>query len=109
MIQKFNEGSIIFADFDPTMGHEQAGRRPAVVVSNDDYNRIMGLHIVCPISNTDRDFPTHIKLDERTRTTGSIFCEHVRTLDLSKRNPKYVEDVPEDIFDEVKEIIHSLF
>jgi len=47
----FHQGDIVFLDFDPTKGHEQAGRRPAIVVSNDDYSRIMGLYIVCPITN----------------------------------------------------------
>lgn len=109
MSLKFKEGSIIFMDFNPTKGHEQSGRRPAIIISNNDYNRLIGLAIVCPITNTLRDFPTHVRLDERTITTGNILCEHVRTVDLEKRNPQFIEVVPSDIFDEVREIVASFF
>lgn len=50
----FQQGDIVFMDFNPTKGHEQAGRRPALIISNNDYNRIMGLYVVCPITNNTR-------------------------------------------------------
>lgn len=103
------QGAVIFMDFNPTKGHEQRGQRPALVVSNDDYNKIMGLAIVCPISNTTKKFPTHIILDERTKTTGAIFCEHLRSVDLNERNARFIEMLPNDLFEEALEIITSLF
>lgn len=105
----FHQGDIVFLDFDPTKGHEQAGRRPAIVVSNDDYSRIMGLYIVCPITNNTKPFPTHVPLNSRTKTTGVILCEHIRTQDFSKRNPAFQEKCPADILEEVLEIIQSCF
>ncbi|PXX75946.1 type II toxin-antitoxin system PemK/MazF family toxin [Dielma fastidiosa] len=108
-MRQMNPGDIVMMNFDPTRGHEQAGYRPAVIVSNQDYGRLMQLAIVCPITNTHNNFPVHIPLDERTKTTGCVLCEHVRTVDLTKRETKFVEKIPEDIFDEIKEIVISFF
>lgn len=103
------QGDIIYADFDPSLGHEQAGRRPALIVSNNEFHKLMKLYIVCPITNNTKSFPSHIKLDERTKTTGSILCEHVKTFDLSKRNAKFEETCPNDIFSNVIEMIEAFF
>ena len=82
---KLKQGDIIKLNFDPQSGHEQAGYRPALVVSNDVYNQKTNLVIVCPISNTPNDFPLHVKLDSRTVTTGSILCQHIKALDVISR------------------------
>ncbi len=87
------QGDIIKVNFDPKSGHEQAGYRPALVVSNDFFNRRTNLAIVCPISNTANLFPLHIALDEGLQTTGSVLCQHIRTLDVNARGYKYVESV----------------
>ena len=55
-------------DFNLTKGHEQSGHRPAVVVNNKDYGKLMDL---CPITNTNNHFPVHIPLDDRTKTTNA--------------------------------------
>lgn len=105
----FKQGDIVFMDFNPTRGHEQAGRRPALIVSNNDYNRIMGLYIVCPITNNTKVFPSHILLPSGLSTTGAVLCEHVRTVDIEKRNPIKKEECPASTLDEVLEIVESLF
>lgn len=105
----FKQGDIVFMDFNPTRGHEQAGRRPALIVSNNDYNRIMGLYIVCPITNNTKVFPSHVLLPSGLSTTGAVLCEHVRTVDIWKRNPIKKEECPASILDEVLEIVESLF
>ena len=92
-------------DFDPQAGHEQKGRRPALVISNNSYNRYVRLAIVCPITNTKNNFPMHIALDERTTTTGFILCEHVKALDIYARNAELKEKLPNDILQEVLERI----
>ena len=76
------QGTIIKINFNPQAGHEQAGYRPAVVISNNIFNEKTRLSIVCPITNTNNHFPLHIPLDERTKTTGVILCEHIKALDL---------------------------
>ena len=59
------QGDIIKISFNPQSGHEQAGYRPAVVVSNNYFNNITKLAMVCPITNSPNEFPLHIKLDDR--------------------------------------------
>ena len=76
------QGDIVLLDFTQQSGHEQAGRGPALVVSNDFFNNVTNMALVCPITNTVRFFPLHVALDERTLTTGSILCEQVKSLDL---------------------------
>ena len=99
-----NQGDIIILDFNPQAGHEQAGRRPALVVSNAQYHKYTnGLAIVCPITNTLTPFPLHILLDKRTKTTGVLMCEQVKALDLNARCAEFLESLPEDLLHEVME------
>ena len=79
------QGDIIFLDFNPQTGHEQMGRRPAIVVSNEQFYTRTNLALVCPITNTISDFPMHIKLDNRTTITGKIICEQAKYLHIDAR------------------------
>ena len=72
MVKVFEQGDIVYLDFNPQAGHEQRGRRPAVVISNNMYNRFSKMLMLCPITNTNKEHPFHIKLDGRTKTTGVI-------------------------------------
>ena len=101
------QGDIIKVDFNPQAGHEQAGYRPALVISNDFFNQKTNLTIVCPITNTSNRFPLHIPLDSRTVTTGVVLCEHVKVLDLKARPCKVVEQLPKDLLDKVVGVVFS--
>lgn len=101
------QGDIIKVSFDPKQGHEQAGFRSALVISNNEFIKRTKLAIVCPITNTNNNFPLHVPLDERTSTTGVILCEHLRTLDLASRQNKLIEKVPEDILKLVTDIVFA--
>ena len=101
------QGDIIKVNFNPQAGYEQAGYRPAVVVSNDFFNQKTNLTIVCPITNTNNRFPLHIPLDGRTQTTGVILCEHVKALDLNSRPYKIVEQLPKDTLQAVIDVVFS--
>ncbi len=101
------QGTIIKINFDPQAGHEQAGYRPAVVISNDVFNEKTALSIVCPITNTNNYFPLHIPLDERTKTTGVILCEHIKALDLNSRTFKKIEQLPDDILQNVINVVFA--
>jgi mRNA interferase MazF len=63
------------------------------------------LAIVCPITNTIKNHPFHIKLDKRTKTTGVVLCDQARTLDINARNYEFIELIPDDILFEVIDII----
>ncbi|MBQ6252465.1 type II toxin-antitoxin system PemK/MazF family toxin [Ruminococcus sp.] len=101
------QGDIIKINFNPQSGHEQAGYRPAVVVSNNFFNNITKLAIVCPITNSPKEFPLHIRLDERTQTTGSIMCQHIRTLDVESRGYNFIEKLPDDILQSVINVVFA--
>jgi len=102
-----NQGTIIKVNLNPQKGHEQAGYRPALVISNDFFNEKTNLTIVCPITNTNRPFPLHIPLDGRTMTTGTLLCEHIKALDLDSRGYQVVEQIPEDLLQEVIATVYS--
>lgn len=101
------QSEIIKVSFNPQSGHEQAGYRPAVVVSNDVFNSKTNLVLVCPITNTDNKFPLHVPLDDRTQTTGVILCEHIRALDINSRSYRSVEQLPQDILQQVSDVISA--
>ena len=63
--------------------------------------------MICPVTNTLSGFPTHIVLDDRTKTTGEIMCEQVKCLDIHARNAVFKESVPDDILDEIIDLICS--
>ena len=109
MAYRAKQGDVLILDFDPRAGHEQMGRRPALVVSGNRLNDTCRIAVVCPITNTDRGFPLHVPLDERTRTTGFVMCEQLKSLDLEARNACRLERLPPDLLEEVLDIVSGLF
>lgn len=107
MVTVFEQGDIIYLDFTPQSGHEQRGRRPALVVSNNLFNRVNSLTMVCPITHTDRGLPFHVKLDSRTKTDGVVLCDQARMLDLTSRGASFVEKAPADLVAEAVDLITS--
>jgi mRNA interferase MazF len=104
----FCQGDIIIVNFDPTLGHEQAGLRPAVVVSKDLYNKNTRQIVVCPITTKAKPLPMRVQLDTRTQTQGYIICDQIRTLDTKAREPRFVETLPEDLLDLVRQIVSAI-
>ena len=102
------QGNIILVDFDPQSGYEQRGRRPALVISNELFNKYSKMAIVCPITNTDKNHPLHVKLDKKTKTKGVVLCDQIKTMDIKTRNFKFLEDIPENILENVLDIVFSL-
>jgi mRNA interferase MazF len=78
-------GDLIWTDFDPTRGREQAGRRPALVISSAAFASNTGLAVVCPITSRVRPFPTSVVLPEDLPVTGEILVSHVRSIDTQAR------------------------
>ncbi len=100
MVKKYvpEQGDIILLDFNPTKGHEQAGFRPAVVISNNAFNQNTKLAIVCPITSNEKEFPTHYLLEDSKKVHGSVLCEHIRSIDYESRNLKFVEKTSDNDF-----------
>ena len=99
------KGDFITISFDPQSGHEQAGRRPALVVSNTAFNQSGNLAIVCPITNTNRRFPFHLPVPVSSSLTGFVMVEQVKSMDYTTRKAKYVEKAPSDFVEDVGAIL----
>ena len=102
-----SQGDIIRLDFDPQAGYEQKGRRPALVISNNSFNRYSGMYMICPITNNDKKHAFHISLDDKTKTGGVILCDQARILDINARNYEFIERLPQDILERAKNLIIS--
>ncbi len=101
------KGDFVFLTFDPQSGHEQKGRRPALVISNTLFNQHTGLAIVCPITNTNRDFPFHVAVPKDSSLTGFIMVEQVKSVDFKKRKIKHIEKSSDDTLNQVLGILDA--
>ncbi len=101
------QGDIVILDFDPQSGHEQKGRRPAIIISNKTFNKYLGLAFACPITNTKRDFPFHIEVQSQN-ITGYIMCEQMKSIDYNTRNIKFVEKAQQKTINQTLGIIDSI-
>jgi mRNA interferase MazF len=102
------QGDIIKLNFSPVIGHEQAGYRPAVIVSNDFTIGQTNLVFVCPITSTVKDSPLRIRLDERTKTLGDVLCAQMRAVDLETRSYSKIEKLPDDLLCDVIDIVFGM-
>jgi len=103
------QGDIVLLNFDPTLGHEQWGSRPALVVSRTLYNEKTGFIVVCPITTKSKPFPMRVPLNEKTKTKGFVICEQVRTIDVTARKPRVLEKAADETLSFVLEIVSAIF
>jgi len=101
------QGDIIAITLDPQAGHEQKGRRPALVVSKGLFNSSTGLAIVCPITNTDRSFPFHVPIPKTSKLTGFVMVEQVKSVDFHARLVKRIESRNDELLSEVLSILDA--
>jgi mRNA interferase MazF len=101
------KGDFIAVTFDPQSGHERRGRRPALVVSNDLFNRHTGLCIACPITNTRRHYPFHVSIPDGQDVTGFVMVEQVESIDFRSRKVKRIGNVPGPVLQEVLSILDA--
>ena len=101
------KGDFVIVTFAPQSGHEQKGRRPAFVVSNTLFNKHTGLAMVCPVTNTHRNIPFHVKVPDQSSLTGYIMVEQLKSIDFASRNVKFVEHAPQAILNEVLSLLDA--
>lgn len=101
------KGDFLTLSFDPQAGHEQKGRRPALVISNDLFNQHTGLAIVCPLTNTDRGFPFHLRVPGEASLTGFVMVEQVKSIDYVMRRASFVEQAPVELVDDVQAMLDA--
>jgi len=100
MVNKYlpKQGDIIYINLNPTRGHEQSGFRPAIVISNNVFNKYTNMAIVCPITSNVKEFPTHYILEDSKKVKGAVLCEHIRSIDYDSRSIQFVESASENDF-----------
>ena len=101
------QGDIVVLNFDPQSGHEQKGRRPAIIISNKIFNQHLGLAFACPITNKKRDFPFHIEVQSQS-ITGYIMSEQMKSIDYNARNIKFIEKADQKTISQILGIIDSI-
>jgi mRNA interferase MazF len=101
------QGDFVVVSFDPQAGHEQKGRRPALVVSTTLFNRHTGMAMLCPITNTFRKFPFHVNVPASLSLTGYIMVEQIKSVDYTSRRAKFVEKAPNAVLEEVLGILDA--
>ncbi len=101
-------GDLIWISFSPQVGHEQAGRRPAVVLSPVSYNRRVGLAIVCPITSQVKGLQFEAQIPPGLSISGVILCDHVKNVDWRGRQAEFAGRLPGDVIEEVLAKLNSL-
>ena len=102
------QGDIIKINLNPKKGHEQAGYRPYICLSNKIISDIANIAVFAPISNTKRQYPLYIKL-QSTKTTGSVLLDQLVTIDYNARDFVFVESVPMDMINDLLEKVVLVF
>ena len=103
-----NRGDIVKLNFSPHEGHEQAGYRPALILSPARYNQLSSLALMCPITNQSKGFRFEVALVEGMQTTGVILSDQIKSFDWRARQVKFVEKAPDDLVEEVLSKLETL-
>lgn len=101
------KGDFVAVSLDPQSGHEQRGRRPALVISNDLFNKHTGLCIACPITSTRRDYPFHVSIPDGHDVTGYVMVEQVKSLDFCTRKVRRIGKAPDQVMQEALSLLDS--
>jgi mRNA interferase MazF len=95
-----SRGDLIWLQFNPQAGHEQAGHRPALVISPSSYNRRVGLAVCCPVTSRVKGYPFEVLLPEGLGVEGAILSDQIKSLDWRVRKASRIGSVPDDVLQE---------
>lgn len=96
-----DRGDIVWLEFSPQAGHEQRGRRPAVVISPQPYNEKVGLALFCPITNQIKGYPFEVALPPALKVSGLVLSDQIKSLDWRTRRAKRIGRAPQHVLDQV--------
>ena len=96
-------GDIVYLDFQPQKGHEQSGRRPAIVLSPTEYNRVVGLMVVCPITNQQKGYTWEVEILDNPFVTGVVLADQVKSMDWQQRRVEFLCTAEPELLEEVVE------
>ncbi|MGI8811588.1 MAG: endoribonuclease MazF [Pyrinomonadaceae bacterium] len=101
-------GDAVWLNFNPQTGHEQSGRRPAMVLSPRSYNGKVGLAIFCPITNQIKGYPFEVLIPPGHKIKGAVLSDQIKNLDWKARDAELIEKLPATITEEVLKKVHTL-
>ncbi len=96
-----SRGDIVWLDFNPRKGREQAGHRPAIVISPKQFNSLSSLVFVCPITSKVKGFSFEILLPDQMQTKGVVLIHHLRSVNWKTREIKFIEPAPISLIEEI--------
>lgn len=96
-----DRGDIVWLQFNPQTGHEQAGRRPALVISPKAYNKKVGLALFCPITSQIKGYPFEVVLPPGFKASGAVLSDQIKSLDWRARKAKRFVRAPKEVLEEV--------
>lgn len=102
-----DRGDAIWIDFNPQLGHEQRGRRPALVLSHRSYNERVGLALLCPITSKIKNHPFEVQIATE-KLTGAILSDQIKSLDWTVRSTEFIEKLDPTVLNQVLERIEVL-
>ena len=103
-----DRGDLVWLEFDPQAGHEQAGHRPAVVLSPRAYNQKSGLGLFCPITSRVKGYPFEVLLPPDLPVKGAVLCDQVKSLDWQARRSRLAATLPESVVDDILAKVRAL-
>jgi mRNA interferase MazF len=103
-----DRGDVVNVDFSPQSGKEQAGRRPALVLSPAEYNQKVGLCICCPVTSKVKGYPFEVDLTKTPGITGSVLADQVSSIDWQTRNASRISRAPNLVLERVVGKINTL-
>jgi mRNA interferase MazF len=103
-----NRGDIVWVTFNPQAGHEQAGRRPALVLSPEAYNSKVGLAILCPITSQIKGYPFEVLIPDGLKISGAILSDQLKSLDWKVRQAELICKLPSATVGEVLQKLNTL-
>jgi mRNA interferase MazF len=95
-----SRGDIVWLNFTPQAGHEQSGKRPAIVISPKQYNAKVGLALFQPITSKQKGYPFEVELPKNIPITGVILSDQIKSLDWKIRNIEFICNIPQKYYSE---------
>ncbi len=103
-----DRGDAVWLHFTPQAGHEQAGRRPALILSPVAYNKKVGLALLCPITSQVKGYPFEVQLPASLKIQGVVLSDRIKSLDWQARDAEFICHVPDDITNDVLKKVRVL-
>ncbi len=100
------QGDVIWINLNPQSGHEQAGKRPALVLSPAEYNKKVGLALLCPITTQIKGYPFEVLIPAGLSVSGVVLSDQIRSLDWRARNYQFICSLPKETTSEVLEKLY---